>query len=369
MAWNRPTLAELVARVESDFSTKFFGTAAALRRSVLKILARVWAGAVYLLHLFLGWIYDQGFAHLADGDQLDRHGQEVGIYRKAPTYAEGRVRFTGTEGSTIDQGVHVQTSDSLNEYQTTAPAVVGSGGFVDVLATAMTAGKAANLEAGTALELVSPLLGVDNEVQLVDPMSGGADLEADEAYRARILYKKRNPPQGGADADYVIWATSVVPVTDAWTFPNYPEANSVTVRVANYNQDPPTLSGDEVADVLAYMTDRTRKPVTADVRVASVVLSPVVVSAQIRPLSATTQNAAAVELRDLLSAMGKANDTPGAPGTTIARSQIQNAIAGATGVTACTLAQVTQDGTVVEDVVLNLNQVATLAGTIFTAWE
>ena len=78
MAWNRPTLAELIARVESDFSTKFFGTAAALRRGVLRVLARVWAGGVYLLHLYPAGKNDQGFAYLAGADQLDCHGQGVG---------------------------------------------------------------------------------------------------------------------------------------------------------------------------------------------------------------------------------------------------------------------------------------------------
>lgn len=360
MAWNRPTLQELVSRVESDFSTRFFGSAAPLRRGVLSVLARVWAGAVYLLHLYLDWIYSQGFAHLAQGDQLDRHGQEAGIYRKAPQFSTGTVTFTGTAGTSIPQGALVQDATDATEYQTTADATIGTGGSVDVVVTALEAGAAGDRDAGTVLSLVSPITGVDADATTAAGLSEGADLEADEDYRARILYKKRNPPQGGAEADYVIWATSVSPVTDAWVFPQFPEANSVSVRVANYDADPPVLSADEVADVFDYLNDRTRRPVTADVRVASVSVSSVQVVAQIRPLTASVKAAAETELRDLFR-------REGAPGSTIYGSAIQNAMASASGASGAVLVSLLQDGVAVSDLVLSMNQVPVLAGVTFTA--
>lgn len=360
MAWNRPTLQELVSRVESDFSTRFFGSAAPLRRGVLSVLARVWAGLVYLLHLYLDWIYSQGFAHLANGDQLDRHGQEVGIYRKAPTYTTGTVTFTGTAGTAIPQGTLIQDATDATEYQTTADATIGGSGSVDVVVTALEAGAAGDRGAGTVLSLVSPITGVDAGATTAAGLSEGADLEADEDYRARILYKKRNPPQGGAESDYIIWATSVSPVTDAWVFPQFPETNSVSVRVANYNADPPILFAEEVADVLAYLTDRTRRPVTADVRVASVSVSTIQVAAKIRPLTASVQAAAVTELKDLFQ-------REGAPGSTLIRSAIQNAMASAAGASGSTLVTLLQDGVEVEDVVLSMNQVPVLGSATFTA--
>jgi len=359
MAWNAPTLSDLISRVENDFSVKFFGTAAPLRRGVLKTLARVWAGAVYLLHLFLSWIYDQAFAHLANGDQLDRHGQEVGIYRKPATFAAGVVIFTGTNGTTIPQGTLLQsTEDTPVEYQTTEVGTI-SAGSATVQVTAMDPGAAGNLDASSALELVSPISGVSS-VYTPEGISEGVEKEEDEPYRARILFKKRNPPQGGARADYVIWATSVSPVTEAWVFPNFPEANSVTIRVANYDADPPVLSASEVADVLEYVTDDTRRPVTADVQVASVTPSAIIVEAQIRPLTAQSQAAALVELRDLFQ-------REGIPAATILRSQVQNAIAGATGMTGAAVTLINQDGSAVQDIALTFNQVATLQGATFTA--
>lgn len=359
MAWNAPTLSDLIARTENDFSVKFFGTAAPLRRGVLKTLARVWAAAVYLLHLFLSWIYDQAFAHLASGDQLDRHGQEVGIFRKPATYAFGPATFVGVDGTVIPQGSLLQLQDGESvDYQTTAAATI-TGGVAVVEITAMEPGAAGDLDALSDLELVSPISGVTS-VSTVEGISGGADQEEDEPYRARILFKKQNPPQGGAKADYLIWATSVAPVTDAWVFPNFPEANSVTIRVANYDADPPILTPSEVAEVLEYVTDDARRPVTADVRVASVTPSEIVVEAQIRPLTAQTQAAALVELEDLFR-------REGVPASSVLRSQIQNAIAGATGMTGAVVVNVYQDGASVQDVILTLNQVATLQGAAFVA--
>ncbi len=363
MAWTSPTLSELISRVESDLNTKFFGTAATLRRSVLKVLARVWAGVVYPLHLFLFWIYAQAFAHLADGDQLDRHGQEIGVFRKPATFANGLVIFTGTSGTVIPQGTLIQTVSDRVEYQTTQDVTLAGPTLVSV--TAIVAGSAGNQESGVPLELVSPIVGVDT-VRTFGAISEGVEIEGDEEYRARILYKKRNPPQGGADADYVIWATSVSPVTDCWVFPQYPEANSVTLRVANYNATPPVLSPSEVQDVVDYVTDRSRKPVTADVRVASVQVSAIVVRAQIRPYNTATMAAADTELRDLFSARAKSQGEPGTPGTTIARSQVQNAISSATGVTGATITEILQDGVVVTDITLTINQVANLSGSSYT---
>lgn len=360
MAWTRPTLAELITRTENDFSVKFFGSAAPLRRGVLSVLARVWAGAVYLLHLYLGWIYDQAFAYLASGDQLDRHGVELGIYRKAAKFATGSVVFSGTPGTAIPQETLLQDPDDSTEYQTTADAVIGSDGTVAVVVTALVAGSAGNRDAGASLSLVSPITGADPTATSSAGLSKGTDLEADEPYRARILYRKRNPPQGGAEADYIEWAMAVSPVTDAWVFPQFPEANSVSVRVANYDASPPVLTADEVADVLEYLTDRTRRPVTADVRVASVQVSTVNVTARIKPFTAAVKAMATTELQDLFR-------REGVPASTIDGSAIQNAMASASGASGAVLVQLVQDGVVVDGLTLSMNQVPVLGAVTFSA--
>ena len=50
MAFSRPTLQQIVDRIENDFKTRIDNAQSLLRRSVLKIMARVYAGTADLLY-------------------------------------------------------------------------------------------------------------------------------------------------------------------------------------------------------------------------------------------------------------------------------------------------------------------------------
>jgi len=363
MAWNTPTLSELISRVEADFSVRFFGTSAPLQRSTLKVLARVWAMVAYLSHLYLGWIYNQAFAHLADPDQLQRHGQEIGLPPKSATFARGVVDFSGLAGPggiTIPAGTLVQSAAGV-EYQTeadtTMPEAGPGSGECSANVVAVETGPGGNLAAGSSLSLVTPIAGVILVSTLLG-ISGGSSAEAPEAYRDRILFKKQNPPQGGAASDYIEWATTVSPVTDAWVFPNFPEANSVTIRVADRSGISPTVGPSVVADVLSCITDPSRKPLTADVRVGPVNPSTVAITAQLAPLSSQVQASALAELRDLFL-------REGVPASIVRKTAIQNALANTPGVVGVGSVTLLQDGLPVTDAVFTIDQVAGTVGASF----
>lgn len=55
--------------------------------------------------------------------------------------------------------------------------------------------------------------------------------ESDDAYLARLLECIRRPPAGGNAHDYVMWATSVDGVADAWSFPLAQGGESVDVVI------------------------------------------------------------------------------------------------------------------------------------------
>jgi uncharacterized phage protein gp47/JayE len=57
---------------------------------------------------------------------------------------------------------------------------------------------------------------IDNTLMLIEPATGGADIETQEDFRQRGLLAFQNPPQGGSDTDYRGWALSVSGVTRAW---------------------------------------------------------------------------------------------------------------------------------------------------------
>jgi len=62
-------------------------------------------------------------------------------------------------------------------------------------------------------------------------LDGGIDEETDDELRFRVLARIRQPPQGGAAHDYVIWALAVPGCTRAWVSPLEMGIGTVTVRV------------------------------------------------------------------------------------------------------------------------------------------
>lgn len=83
MAWDRPTLTSLHERIARDFSGRLLDGATLLRRSVLAVLAKVWAGACHTLHSVLAWLYLQVFVDTAEGEYMERWAGPCAVNWKA----------------------------------------------------------------------------------------------------------------------------------------------------------------------------------------------------------------------------------------------------------------------------------------------
>lgn len=219
MAFERPTLPELIARVQSDAESRLGKKA--MRWTLVPVLSRVIAGVSHTLHGHIAFVLRQIFSSTAEGAYLERRASEYGIYRKQATPAVGTVTFTGT--GVVPEGTQIQTEDGA-VYVTTADS---SGGTAPIRAAV--AGKTGNADAGIELTLVSPIAGIQS-VCVSSELTGGADAEDDEALRERLLYRQKTPPKAGTKADYVKWALEVPGVTRAWCFPKELGQGHVTVR-------------------------------------------------------------------------------------------------------------------------------------------
>ena len=93
MSFARPTLKEIVARVQSDAESR--AGKKFMRWSTVPVLCRVIAGVSHTLHGFIAFVLRQCFTTTAEGKYLERRASEYGIYRKAATAATGEVTFTG----------------------------------------------------------------------------------------------------------------------------------------------------------------------------------------------------------------------------------------------------------------------------------
>src|SRR5688500_17136270 len=114
MAFTRPSLEDLVTRVEGDIKSGL-GLVTLVRRSSLKVMARVLAGLSHLLFGYLVYVEKQAFPDTADTDYLEQWAAIWGVTRKAATFAEFTATVTGT--GTIPAGTTYRRADGA-EYVT-----------------------------------------------------------------------------------------------------------------------------------------------------------------------------------------------------------------------------------------------------------
>ena len=323
MAFSRPSLQDLVERIQADFVSRLDIDGEPLRRSVIATLSRVMAGATHMLHGHLEYISKQIFPDVSEQEFLERQAALFDITRLAATFASGNVTFEGTNGTDIPGGTLLQRSDGA-QYTTDATVTIASGEATAAV-TAVTAGAAGEAVAGVALSIVSPIAGITNTlVVATGGLTGGADPETDESLRSRVIARMQAPPHGGASFDYVAWAKEVVGVTRAWVYPQELGPGTVTVRFVRDGDASIIPDGAEVTAVQDYI-DAVR-PVTANVTVVAPVSVPLNFTIDITPDTGAVRAAIEQELRDLLSREAE-------PGGTILISHIREAISVAAGET------------------------------------
>lgn len=123
------------------------------------------------------------------------------VEKKRATASVGTLRFTGTPGTAIVEGVLVR-SPALNlTVETTDAAVIGGGGTVDVAAAAVDTGPLA-FGASTLTQLVNPVVGVSS-VTNPDAFVAGRDVEQDEELRVR---REASLQAGGSCVDRAVAA-------------------------------------------------------------------------------------------------------------------------------------------------------------------
>lgn len=360
MAFVRPTLSELVERVEQDFISRLELSTPLLRRALARVTARVVAGAVHMLHGHLEYLARQIFPDRAERAFLVRWGALFGVTIKPAAGASGYVTITGTGFAASSGSVLLHADGTAFNVDDDADL---SGGSAQVMVYAKDPGATGNRAAGTELVFQSPLPGVNaTAVVSAGGLVNGSDEEDLEDFRARVLERMRSPPHGGSEADYVAWAKEVPGVTRAWCYPLEDGPGTVTVRFVRDDDEDLIPDGDEVTAVQDYIVGGVDHPGLAPVTAAVQVLAPVAVplnfTVHLVPDNADTRAAVTAELNDLLRRIAE----PGAGGGrgTIPRSQVLVAVGTADGVTDFSVAAPAAD------VVRATGEIATMGTVTFT---
>lgn len=184
----------------------------------------------------------------AYGQWLDGWALSLGLERKDEARAGGVVTFTGTPGATIPAGFPVTTIAPANgeaiAFQTIASGEIPGGGSVDLDVTAVDAGSSGNVGAGTVTEPAYGLPGVTG-VNNAERMTGGADVETDQALSGRVRDSFAGTFGSGTVDDYRRWGLAWPGVGYVTVDPLWDGAGTVRVFITDTNNDPmPTSAID-----------------------------------------------------------------------------------------------------------------------------
>lgn len=299
MSFVAPSLPELISQAESDIESRISGADASVRRSNLSVLARVEAGGLYGLYGYLSWLERQRWPDKADADVVSSTHARLWLEvdRLPATAASGEASFNGIDDAWIDAGTLVQRADGTRYAVGAAVQLVSGSATVSL--SAVESGAAGNALPGTALSMVSPVEGVNATSGLVlgDGLLGGADIEDAESQRARVLFRIKNPPAGGAVHDYERWALEVSGVTRAWVYPRELGAGTVTIRFVCDGLANPIPDAAMVDAVAAYI--ETKASVIGERVVVAPIADAVAYQIRIAPDTPAVRSAVEAELRDL----------------------------------------------------------------------
>ena len=223
------------------------------------------AAQVYSLYVQSEWVVRQAFPQTAEGEYLDQHAQLRGLSRKPAVAAEGIVRFTAGDVSESDreipQGTVCMTA-GLVRFETTRSTVIPADErTAEAPVRALEPGSLGNVSAGAIVSMAVAPFGVSSCTN-PDPCTGGADGEADEALRERVLETFKRLPNGANVAFYQQGALSFDQVAAATVIPRPHGVGTVDVI-------PATLTGIPDDDLLKQMQDYfdERREIAVDLEV------------------------------------------------------------------------------------------------------
>ncbi|ANU36277.1 baseplate J/gp47 family protein [Vibrio scophthalmi] len=163
------------------------------------------------------------------------HGNRHKTPRLLPTFATGSVEFEQLGGVVVIPKGRLLTDNAGNEYETTKEQY----SHLPVEVVALTSGISSNLPLGSVLKLSEGLSGINPSNVRSLGIEGGADIEALEHWRGRVIVAYEKSELVGKAEDYQAWAISAHADVDfAWALDNTPERGMVEVYIGSRRNNP-----------------------------------------------------------------------------------------------------------------------------------
>ena len=180
--FNRMRYADIIAEMNNRAKSVFGADVNLNEFSPLGMIFKVVAFSMSVIWQLAEFVYYGGYKDTAEGHQLDGVCQYIGITREPARYATGAVTITGDEGTTIPLFFIVSSGDY--QFWTQVEKTIPASGSVDVPIRALELGNNSNVLPGTITTIVNPKAGISS-VTNATATTGGAEIETDEALRAR----------------------------------------------------------------------------------------------------------------------------------------------------------------------------------------
>jgi uncharacterized phage protein gp47/JayE len=276
LPWLTPSLKQTRILVRDQVRGTLKGADASIPNSILRVLSDVTGAMCHLVMQYIDWLGKQLLPDTSEEEWLDRHAHmwlknaDGTTGRKLATLAVGQVALTGQTWQPVPIGQRIQ-SDGGIQYETTETVFLAAGNApTPAAARALDLGAIGNLEPGAGLRLINPGQGVDVEASVIT-MDHGVDEETTDEVRDRVLLRIRNPPQGGANIDYELWALSVPGVTRAWCYALEMGVGTVTVRfmMDNLRADEGGFPRQSDVDTVTQALDKLRPVAVKDMFVVA----------------------------------------------------------------------------------------------------
>lgn len=282
MAYKNKTIEEVQQLLIRSFEHKFNTQLRILPKSFIKILCKVFAGVFIVVYKLVGWYFLQMFPETADWKEVTILGVRLRpLVKLGVLFGVGEplagVQWRGiitidvlTQGSVLYSGTQLKSNVTGKLYIVEeTKTLLQQKETVSVVCTEI--GTVGNLEQNDTLNFVNPYGFIKTEAIVSDVARVGLDNELESSYRNRVVNRFRLQPQGGALADYRIWASEVPGVLNVYPYNDKEQPGGVLLYVSGI----PDVYADRIPDkgllkkvgeACTYDPETgkaTRKPLTA----------------------------------------------------------------------------------------------------------
>ena len=231
-----PTVADINQTIIAQLEASLNQTIPLLPKAFNRVLAKTLAAVFVLLWKYAGFIALQMFVKSATMTEvtilgrtfrpLVEWGRLIGVGGPVAAVAatlEIDITVTNQVGS-LDSGTQFLGVNNgvtyllVGSVPLSAPVVVGQVTAAGDQSGGNGAGAIGNLVAGDIVSFANPLANVARDATVTSQVVTGANEEAEDIYRQRIVDRFQKRPQGGALIDYEAWGEEVAGIINIYPY-------------------------------------------------------------------------------------------------------------------------------------------------------